>query len=66
MVIVMDMSTGRRIDDFGAYEDEVLGASWLPQPEPALQLQSAPPARPRVTPPLDVEAFLRTMYLAQE
>jgi hypothetical protein len=71
MVIVMD--TGRRFEDeFGAFEEEVLNAQWLPNPlpQPALQLgmqelrELRSAAAPRPVP--DVDAFLRTMYLVQE
>ena len=38
MLKVMDMSTGKIIEDeFGSFEDEVLDAGWLP-PVPELQL----------------------------
>jgi hypothetical protein len=67
MVIVMDMSSGERLDEFGAYQDEVLCANWLPQPELGLGLQSAVPTRRAVQePPADLEAFLRRVYLSQE
>jgi len=68
MVIVMDMKSGRRIEDeFGAFETEVLNAGWLPQPTLALGLSEAVPATalPPAT-PLDAEAFLRNVYLSQE
>jgi hypothetical protein len=68
MVIVMDMQTGLRLEDeFGPFEDEVLGANWMPQPEavPALAASvAAVPVRPE--PGFDVEAFLRNIYLSQE
>lgn len=71
MVIVMDMSTGQRdeaYEEFGQYQDEVLGANWTPQPELGLQQHSAVPARRRriEPPPPDIEGYLRTIYLAQE
>lgn len=65
MVIVMDMHSGKRCEDPGdAYGEEVLNASWLPQPELQLGLQPvevehAPAAE-------DVEGFLATIYLCQE
>lgn len=66
MVIMMATDMGKRIEDeFGAFEEEVLNAQWLPQP--ALQLGTPDPrpaAAPR--PVLDIDAFLRTIYLAQE
>lgn len=68
MVIVMDMSAGRiEAGEQPAYDDEVLDAGWLPQPEEALQLQehSAETAE-HMPPPEDVEAFLEAMYRYQE
>jgi hypothetical protein len=66
MVIVMEMQTGLRLEDeFGPFEDEVLGANWMPRPEaiPAVAASAAhSPARSDV----DVEAFLRNVYLSQE
>lgn len=66
MVIIMDM--GKRIEDeFGAFEEEVLNAQWLPQPALQLGLQELrPAAAPRPVRDVDTDAFLRTMYLAQE
>ncbi|NMG66466.1 hypothetical protein GPA19_16090 [Azoarcus indigens] len=70
MMIVMQMSSGRAMNDPAPYDEEVLNASWLPpQPEVALQLQEAvEPQRPRreMLPPVDVEAFLNAMYRSQE
>ncbi len=66
MVIVMDMSSGSRLEGFGAYEDEVLSANWLPPPELGLQLQSVRPTTSPCPPPMDVDAFLRTIYRSQE
>jgi len=69
MVIIMDMDGGRYIaGEFGAFEEEVLNAQWLPQP---LQLQLGlqqvtPEAVPRAAAAVDVDAFLRTVYLSQE
>ncbi|HUW38519.1 MAG TPA: hypothetical protein VMV91_14440 [Rhodocyclaceae bacterium] len=68
MVIVMDTVRGMRIEDeFGAFEEEVLNAQWLPQPalQPGPQLVH-PAAAARVAPAFDAEAFLRTVYLSQE
>ena len=44
MIIVMDMSSGKRLEDeeFGAYSDEVLCSNWTPQPQVAPGLQEAP------------------------
>ena len=69
MVIVMEMATGKYIaGEFGAFEEEVLNAQWLPQPAtPQLGLQQAAPEPAALhNEPLDVEAFLRTVYLSQE
>jgi len=64
MVIIMDM--GRRIEDeFGAFEEEVLNAQWLPQPALQLAMHVAVPAA-SARPVQDVDAFLRTIYLSQE
>ena len=68
MVIVMDMQTGLRLEDeFGPFEDEVLGANWMPQPEAAVAVAAAVSARPaRSEESLDAEAFLRNIYMSQE
>ena len=68
MVIVMDMNCGKRIEDeFGDFETEVMNAGWLPQPVLELGLREAvATVAPRATPSLDIEAFLRTVYLSQE
>ncbi|THF59391.1 hypothetical protein [Pseudothauera rhizosphaerae] len=68
MVIVMDMSSGKPAAiEAPAYDDEVLNASWLPQPEVAPQLQEHPTAEVRrMPPPEDVEAFLKAVYRYQE
>lgn len=66
MIRVMDMSTGKIVEDeFGRFEDEVLNAEWLPpQPELALGLQVAGAApRPHG---VDAEHFLDQVYRAQE
>lgn len=71
MVIIMDMEVGRHIEDeFGAFEEEVLNAQWLPQPlqnmlQPGLQ-KAEPDVRSRATAGMDADAFLRNMYLSQE
>ena len=67
MVIIMNTETGRHIEDeFGAFEEEVLNAQWLPQPlQPHAALQKAPSGGPSRT-VLDTDAFLRNMYLVQE
>ena len=69
MVIVMDMDGNRYIDgEFGAFEEEVLNAQWLPQPLPLLlgTQQVAPAREPRQAAAVDVDSFLRTIYLSQE
>jgi hypothetical protein len=71
MVIVMDMSTGKiekpeeedkAAVEFGPFEDEVLNAGWLPQPEARLEVHVRED-KPAVA---DAEAFLRALYLNQE
>jgi len=70
MVIVMNMDTGRHIEDeFGAFEEQVLNAEW--QPALQLGLQAGLQASVRSTPPRtlpapDADAFLRSVYLSQE
>ena len=64
--MVIEMESGKRIDDdFGAFREEVLYAQWLPPLGLDLGLQegrqAAAPQRS-----VDVEAFLRTIYLSQE
>ena len=69
MVTVMDIVESRYIDgEFGAFEEEVLNAQWLPQPLPLqLGLQHVrPEAEPHHAAAVDAEAFLRTVYLSQE
>jgi hypothetical protein len=68
MVIVMDIETGLRLEsEFGPFEDEVLGANWMPQPEAVTAVAGAVSARAsRPEPGFDVEAFLRNIYLSQE
>ncbi|HCX33970.1 MAG TPA: hypothetical protein DHV08_10700 [Rhodocyclaceae bacterium] len=64
----MDSSDGKRLDEFGAWEDEVMSAGWLPQP--GLGLQSVAGARRAVAvrepAEAEAEAFLRRVYLSQE
>ena len=72
MIVTMDMSTGRRIDEkeFGPFEDEILCANWMRLPMPRTELQEVVPEmrrRPaRREPPPDVDEFLRTVYPNQE
>lgn len=67
MVIVMEMSTGNRLEDESSprYGDEVLQAGWvdLPRVEPQLQEHRAETHR-EVTE--DVEGFLARLYASQE
>ena len=66
MLTVMEMTTGKILEDeFGAFEDEVLNAGWLP-PSPELQLglqevHHAPGAGKDV----DAEVFLTAVYRNQ-
>lgn len=64
---VMDMSTGKLIEDeFGAFEDEVLGAEWTPaSPELQLGLQEVQ-HRAATSKEVDAEAFLAAMYRNQQ
>ncbi len=71
MILEMDMSTGNKVIELRAeYGEEVMMASWLPQPE-AVEPRLAPQERmdeapaPREAEP-DVEAILRNFYLSQE
>ena len=69
MVIVMNMETGRHIEDeFGAFEEEVLNAQWLPQPlQLETALQKTVSGKPtRTVSGMDADAFLRNIYANQE
>ena len=71
MLVVMDMSTGKIINEeeqaaeFGSFADEVLNAQWTPPGELQLGLQ---PVVHRDPPPSesDADAFLRNVYRSQE
>lgn len=70
MLLVMEMSTGKLIEDeFGAFEDEVLNAGWMSaSPELQLGLQQV---RCRAETSgdacdVDADAFLAAMYLNQQ
>ncbi|NMG75310.1 hypothetical protein [Aromatoleum diolicum] len=68
MVTIMDMNTGKVIEEPEEYGEEVLNASWLPpRPEPALQVQQVEhiETEPKA-PPMDVEHFLEAVYRYQE
>jgi hypothetical protein len=69
MVIIMDNQTGITLEsEFGSFEDEVLGANWMPRPEvsPQLIVNTVPAKSTSGNSWLDVDAFLRNMYLSQE
>lgn len=70
MLMVMDMSTGKIIEDeFGSFEDEVLNAGWVPaQPEVQLGLQDVHTANAvgNAAAGFDADAYLRTVYASQE
>lgn len=67
MIRVMDMSTGKIIEDeFGRFEDEVLNAGWLP-PQPELQLGLQEVHRSAsTTVGVDAVAYLERIYRSQE
>jgi hypothetical protein len=67
MLMVMDMSTGRIIEDeFGKFEDEVLNAEWTPSsPELQLGLQEVQHRAPSAK-DVDADAFMAAMYLNQQ
>lgn len=66
MIKVMEMSTGKILEDeFGSFEDEVLGAGWIPpQPELQLGLQAVAPEASGDA-DLDADAFLSMIYCYQ-
>ncbi len=68
MVIYMDMTSGKKIEEpVAPYDEEVLNASWLPQPALQLGLQMAETARQEpALAPTDVEGFLAAVYRFQE
>lgn len=67
MIVVMNMSTGKIIEDeFGRFEDEVLNAGWLP-PQPELQLGLQEVHRTGSTlSGIDAAAYLDRIYRSQE
>ncbi len=67
MIVVMEMSTGKIIEDeFGRFEDEVLNAEWLPPlPELQLGLQEAQHSL-AATREIDAESYLDRIYSSQE
>lgn len=65
MFKVMDMTTGKVLEDeFGAFEDEVLNAGWLP-PSPELQLGLQEVHAQADAGTVDAEVFLTTVYRNQ-
>lgn len=65
MIKVMNMSTGKILEDeFGSFEDEVLGAGWIP-PQPELQLGLQEVAREAAGDEFDADAFLKAIYCSQ-
>jgi hypothetical protein len=66
MLKVMDMATGKIIEDeFGSFEDEILDAGWLP-PVPELQLGlSEVRQKTRNESEIDADAFLSKVYRNQ-
>ena len=67
MLVVMDMSTGKIVEDeFGKYEDEVLNAEWTPaSPELQLGLQEVQHCRTSSS-DVDADAFMAAMYRNQQ
>jgi hypothetical protein len=67
MIRVMDMSTGKIVEDeFGVFEEEVLNAGWLPpQPELQLGLQEVQP-KSRTQREIDAASYLDRIYRSQE
>lgn len=63
----MDMNAGKIIEDeFGAYEDEVLNAGWMP-PSPELQLAAHEVVQhSNATADVDADDFLAVMYRNQQ
>ena len=68
MLMVMDMSTGKIIEDeFGKFEDEVLNAEWTPPAAPELQLGLQEVQHRRAsTGEVDADAFIAAMYRNQQ
>jgi len=67
MIVVMEMSTGKIVEDeFGRFEDEVLNAEWLPPlPELQLGLREAH-HRAAVAREIDADSYLSRIYSSQE
>ena len=66
MLTVMNMSTGKMIEDeFGTFEDEVMNAEWLPPlPDMQLGLQEVHHC-PASIAEAEAEAFLAKIYRSQ-
>ena len=67
MVTIMDMTSGTGPSEAERYGDEVLNASWLPQPALALGLQpvsESAPARGMLL--TDIDSFMSRLYSSQE
>ena len=61
------MNTGKILEDeFGSFEDEVLNAGWLPQPELQPGLQAATTSRDAPPLDLDADAYMKQLYASQE
>lgn len=67
MITMMDMSTGKIVEDeFGRFEEEVLNTGWLP-PQPELQLGLQEVERTTtVRIPGDMAGYLDRIYRNQE
>ena len=67
MLRTMDMSTGKILEDeFGSFEDEVLNAGWLPQPELQLGLQEVQTSKTAPPADVDADAYMKQLYASQE
>ena len=68
MIRMMEMSTGKIIEDeFGRFEEEVLNAGWLPpQPELQLGLQEVPRTLRTSRDNIDAASYLDRVYRSQE
>lgn len=71
MVVIMEMSTGKIIEEpVVEYDDEVLNASWLPHPAVQAGLQTVAEAETirshKAYVPEDPDRFLRDLYRLQE
>ena len=62
---LFDFMTGKSLARQQDYGDEVLNASWLPQPDAMLAAGPVQSSRPRSA-VADPDAFLRDVYRSQE